>query len=152
MTTKTELSVFSIVRLVVYVLAALVGLAGVVATALGEGQLAQLMTTISAGLLVITGGTAAFNLPKAPDVKDSKTGGLNLNVAEMLPAILAIVEASKNVSASRLVEEVAPSGDAAVEGFATDQEEVVSAQPVELEASASGATDPLAPIRQLMKD
>lgn len=147
---KTELSVFSIIRLVVYVLAALVGLAGVVATALGDGQLAQLMTTISAGLLVVTGGTAAFNLPKASDVQDSKTGGLNLNFAEMLPAILAIVEASKSLSASRIMEEVVPSGDVAVEELPTVPVSVNHAQPVELEASASGATDPLAQLRSMM--
>lgn len=79
------------VRLALYILSALVGLAAVVINVLGYTDLSVLLGTVAGGAATITGGTATFNLPKAPD--QDKAGGFLLDKA--LPAILDIASAAR---------------------------------------------------------
>lgn len=85
---QTKLNPAGWVRLIVYVLSALVGIATVVATTLGYDGVAAVMGTVAGAGAAITGGTAVANLPKAPD--QSLAG---LDVAAILPAVLAISQA-----------------------------------------------------------
>lgn len=79
------------VRLVIYILSALVGLSAVVVNTLGMGELSALLGTVAGAGAAITGGTAVVNLPKAPD--QSKTAGLDVQAA--IPAILDIAAAAR---------------------------------------------------------
>lgn len=78
------------VRLVIYVLSALTGLAAVVVNALGYADLSVLVGTVAGAGAAITGGTAVVNLPKADD---QATGGFKVD--EALPAILDIAAAAR---------------------------------------------------------
>lgn len=80
------------VRLALYVLSALVGLAAVVVNALGMGELSALLGTVAGAAAAITGGTATYNLPKAPD--QHPTGGLN--IAEVVIALRDIAAAARS--------------------------------------------------------
>lgn len=64
---QENLTTLQIVRLGVYGLAVLAGLAGVIADAAGYTDLAGLVTSLATTLLVITGGTAALNLNKGKE-------------------------------------------------------------------------------------
>lgn len=77
------------VRLVIYVIAALLGVAGVVTSALDMGEVSALLATLASAGAAITGGTAVANLPKANDQR----GGLDL--AALLPAIRDISDAAR---------------------------------------------------------
>lgn len=77
------------VRLVIYVIAALLGIAGVVTSALDMGELSALLATLASAGAAITGGTAVANLPKA---NDQKAG---LDLATLLPAIRDISDAAR---------------------------------------------------------
>lgn len=88
---KNNLNVAGYVRLAIYVLSALTGLAAVIVNSLGFSDLSVLIGTVAGAGAAITGGTATFNLPKAPD--QDKTGGFQLNDA--LPAILEIAAAAR---------------------------------------------------------
>lgn len=79
------------VRLAIYVLSALVGVAAVVTTTLGYGDLAALLGTIAGAGAAVTGGTAVVNLPKAPD--QSRTGGFE--IGELAPALQEIAAAAR---------------------------------------------------------
>lgn len=87
---KTHLNPAGWVRLVIYVLSALTGLAAVVVNALGYADLSVLVGTVAGAGAAITGGTAVVNLPKADD---QHTGGFKVN--EALPAILDIAAAAR---------------------------------------------------------
>lgn len=76
-------------RLVIYVIAALLGIAGVVTSALDMGELSALLATLASAGAAITGGTAVANLPKA---NDQKAG---LDLAALLPAIRDISDAAR---------------------------------------------------------
>lgn len=89
--TQQKLSPMAWVRLVIYVLAALVGIAAVVATTLGYGDIATLLGTLAGAGAAITGGTAAANLPKAPD--QAPLAGIDLAaVLHALPTIAAAAQ------------------------------------------------------------
>lgn len=77
------------VRLVIYVISALVGVGAVVATTLGYGEVAGLLGTLAGAGAAVTGGTAVYNLPKAPD--QSPTAGFD--VTAVLGALPAIADA-----------------------------------------------------------
>ena len=87
---KTTLNPAGWVRLVIYVLSALTGLAAVVVNALGYADLGVLIGTVAGAGAAITGGTAVVNLPKADD---QATGGFKVN--EAIPAILDIAAAAR---------------------------------------------------------
>lgn len=97
-----DLTTGGAVRLVVYVVGALIGLAALVATVLGYGELSALLATVAAGAAAITGGTATFNLEKAPDQKTP------LDVRELLPALLQVASAVKDYRQDDTPEVTAP--------------------------------------------
>ena len=88
---NSKLNVAGYVRLAIYVLSALTGLAAVIVNTLGYSDLGILIGTVAGAGAAVTGGTATFNLEKAPD--QDKAGGFQLNDA--LPAILEIAEAAR---------------------------------------------------------
>lgn len=85
------------VRLIIYVISALVGVGAVAATTLGHGDIAALLGTLAGAGAAVTGGTAAYNLPKAPD--QSPTAGIDL--AAVLRAFPTIADAAKQYQASQ---------------------------------------------------
>lgn len=94
---KNHLTTGGTVRLVIYVLSALVGLGALIAPLVGFPALGALLGTVSGAAAAITGGTATYNLPKAPDQR-----GVDLQA--ILPAILALVEGVKGYTPDRPVE------------------------------------------------
>lgn len=86
---KNTLTTGGTIRLVIYVLSALIGLAALILPVVGFPALGALLGTVSGAAAAITGGTATYNLPKAPDQR-----GVDLQA--VLPAILALVEGVKN--------------------------------------------------------
>lgn len=79
------------IRLVIYAISALVGVAAVVALTIGSTELAALLTALSSAGAAITGGTAIANLPKAPD--QHPTAGFELR--EAVPALREIADAAR---------------------------------------------------------
>lgn len=94
---QTKLNPAGWVRLVLYVISALVGVGAVVATTLGYDGMAALLGTLAGTGAAVTGGTAAYNLPKAPD--QSPTAGIDL--AAVLRAFPTIADAAKQYQASQ---------------------------------------------------
>ena len=86
---KKSLTTGGIVRLVIYVLGALTGLAALVLPLFGFTAAGALLGTLAALFAAVTGGTATYNLPKAPDQS-------NVDVAAILPALMALVNEVKN--------------------------------------------------------
>lgn len=88
------------VRLVVYVISALVGVAAVVATTLGYGDIAALLGTLAGAGAAITGGTAVANIQRAPDQKAAPVGvaaGFDLtNAAATVSTIVEALAAYQN--------------------------------------------------------
>ena len=76
-------------RLVLYAVAVLAGLAAVIADTLGYGDIATTVNSLSATLLVLTGGTAAFNIEK---------GKQHVNPVEVLDTIGAVAGAATAVN------------------------------------------------------
>ena len=94
---KNTLTTGGTIRLVIYVLSALIGLAALILPIVGFPALGALLGTISGAAAAITGGTATYNLPKAPD-----QSGVDLQA--VLPAILALVEGVKSYTPDGPVE------------------------------------------------
>ena len=94
---KNTLTTGGIIRLVIYVVSALIGLAALILPIVGFPALGALLGTISGAAAAITGGTATYNLPKAPD-----QSGVDLQA--ILPAILALVEGVKGYTPDKPVE------------------------------------------------
>lgn len=90
-TNAKQLNPMGWIRLVLYVLSALVGIAAVVTNALGYVDLGALLGTIAGAGAAITGGTAVANLPKAPD--QSRFGGFDVRAA--FSAINDIADAAR---------------------------------------------------------
>ena len=88
---KQNLNPAGWLRLVIYVLSALTGIAAVVVNALGYADLSVLVGTVAGAGAAITGGTAVANLPKADD--QHPTAGFEVN--EAIPAILDIAAAAR---------------------------------------------------------
>lgn len=88
---QQKLTPMAWVRLIIYIISALVGLAAVVATTLGYTDIAALLGTLAGAGAAITGGTAAANLPKAPD--QAPLAGIDLAaVLQALPTIAAAAQ------------------------------------------------------------
>ena len=113
---KNTLTTGGIIRLVIYVVSALIGLAALILPVVGFPALGALLGTVSGAAAAITGGTATYNLPKAPDQR-------GVDLAAVLPAILALVEGVKDYTPDKPV-------DAPVEPVTT----------VEVPANAPNAT------------
>lgn len=86
---KNTLTTGGTIRLVIYVVSALIGLAALILPIVGFPALGALLGTISGAAAAITGGTATYNLPKAPDQR-------GVDLTAVLPAILALVEGVKD--------------------------------------------------------
>lgn len=93
---KQNLNPAGWVRLVLYVISALIGVATVVATTLGYDGVAAILGTLAGAGAAVTGGTAVVNLPKAPD--HQPLAGIDL--AAVLPAVLAISQAVQEQQAT----------------------------------------------------
>ncbi|WP_392452058.1 hypothetical protein [Corynebacterium dentalis] len=93
---QTKLNPAGWVRLVLYVISALVGVGAVVATTLGYDDMAALLGTLAGTGAAVTGGTAAYNLPKAPD--QSPTAGMDL--VALLRSFSEITDAVKQYQAA----------------------------------------------------
>ncbi|MGJ4112448.1 hypothetical protein ACN4DU_06570 [Corynebacterium macclintockiae] len=82
------------VRLVVYVISALVGTAAVVANTLGHGDIAGLLGTLAGAGAAVTGGTAVANIQRAPDQKPTPAGvPAGFDVRSAATTVSTIVEA-----------------------------------------------------------
>lgn len=121
-----KLTPMGIARLVMYVVFAAVGLAGFVVNSLGMNELGTLLGSIAAPGLAVVGGTAAFNLPKAPD--QSPAGGFS--VGAVLPALFRIGEAAdlyvKQVGGSAVGRHALPEGEPEVPAAETGDEAYLS--------------------------
>ncbi|MGJ4139062.1 hypothetical protein [Corynebacterium evansiae] len=88
------------VRLVVYVISALIGVAAVVANTLGHGDIAVLLGTLAGAGAAVTGGTAVANIQRAPDQKAAPAGvpaGFDLtNAATTVSTIVEALAAYQN--------------------------------------------------------
>lgn len=89
MATTKKLTGMQAMRLVLYAIAVLAGLAAVIADTLGYGDIAGTINSLSATLLVLTGGTAAFNIEK---------GKQHVNPVEVLDTIGAVAGAAAAVN------------------------------------------------------
>lgn len=89
MTRTNTLTGLQIGRLVLYCIAVVAGLAGVVAETLGYADVASTVNGLSAALLVMTGGTAALNIEK---------GKQQMNPVEVLDTIGAVATAAVTVN------------------------------------------------------
>lgn len=97
----------AIVRLVIYVIGALAGLAAAVLASLGAVDHVALLTAIAGAAATITGGTAAYNIERGRDHQPS--------VAELIAALRGVVtEAQATRTGSTKAEVDAPSADDAV--------------------------------------
>ena len=94
---KNTLTTGGTIRLVIYVLSALIGLAALILPIVGFPALGALLGTISGAAAAITGGTATYNLPKAPDQS-------GVDLAAVLPAIMALVEGVKGYTPDKPVD------------------------------------------------
>lgn len=88
---QSKLTPMGWIRLSLYIISGAVGLGAVVTNALGYVDLGVLLGTIAGAGAAITGGTASYNLPKAPD--QHRTGGFDVLAA--LPAIDEIARAAR---------------------------------------------------------
>lgn len=89
---KNDLTPAGWVRLVLYVITVIVGLVAYVAGQLGAVEVSTAFASMSTALAVLIGGTAAANVPKAPDqgigqVLDRLRGMTTVPVAEAVPVI-----------------------------------------------------------------
>ena len=82
---KNTVNTAGVVRIVIYVIGTLCGLAAVILPLLGIDHLTGMLTALAGAAAVITGGTAVYNVPKAKDQKQ------DLSIAEIGGALLAII-------------------------------------------------------------
>lgn len=84
---QTKISPQAIVRLVIYTLGALAGLAAAILSTLGYVEYAPLLTAIAGAAAIVTGGTAAYNIQRTPASK--------LDVLAILNALREVTDAAK---------------------------------------------------------
>ena len=82
---KNTVNTAGVVRIVLYVIGALCGLAAVILPLVGIDHLTGMLTALAGAAAVITGGTAVYNVPKAKDQKQ------DLSIAEIGGALLAVI-------------------------------------------------------------
>ena len=87
---KQTLTIGGIIRLVIYVIAALIGLASVVVAQLGMVDLSTLLATIAGLAAAISGGTASFAIKQNPGAPIDLAA-----IAAALPALIGAVDASR---------------------------------------------------------
>jgi|GEM_PF-3347116 len=96
---RTTLTIGGIIRLVIYVISALIGLASVVVAQLGMVDLSTLLATVAGLTSAISGGTAAFSIKQKP--------GAPIDLAAIAAAIPALVTAVEQLKANGDEAEVA---------------------------------------------
>ena len=82
---KNTVNTSGVVRIVLYVIGALCGLAAVILPLLGIDHLTGMLTALAGAAAVITGGTAVYNVPKAKDQRQ------DLSIAEIGGALLSVI-------------------------------------------------------------
>lgn len=92
---KNTVNTSGVVRIVLYVLGALCGLAALVLPLLGIDHLTGMLTALAGAAAAITGGTAVYNVPKAHDQKQ------DLSIAEVGGALLAVIREGQALAASK---------------------------------------------------
>ena len=90
---KNTVNTSGVVRIVLYVIGALCGLAAVILPLLGIDHLTGMLTALAGAAAVITGGTAVYNVPKAKDQKQ------DLSIAEIGGALLSIIREGQALAA-----------------------------------------------------
>ena len=92
---KNTVNTSGVVRIVLYVLGALCGLAALVLPLLGIDHLTGMLTALAGAAAAITGGTAVYNVPKADDQKQ------DLSISEVGGALLAVIREGQALAASK---------------------------------------------------
>lgn len=92
---KNTVNTGGAVRIVLYVIGALCGLAALILPLFGIDHLTGVLTSLAGAAAVITGGTAVYNVPK---VKDQNR---ELSIAEVGGALLAIIREGQALAASK---------------------------------------------------
>ena len=92
---KNTVNTSGVVRIVLYVIGALCGLAAVILPLLGIDHLTGMLTALAGAAAVITGGTAVYNVPKAKDQKQ------DLSIAEIGGALLSVIREGQALAASK---------------------------------------------------
>ena len=82
---KNTVNTAGVVRIVLYIIGALCGLAAVILPLLGIDHLTGLLAALAGAAATITGGTAVYNVPKAKDQKQ------DLSIAEIGGALLSVI-------------------------------------------------------------
>lgn len=92
---KNTVNTYGVVRIVLYVLGALCGLAALILPLLGIDYLTGILTALAGAAAAITGGTAVYNVPKAKDQKQ------DLSIAEVGGALLAVIREGQALAAPK---------------------------------------------------
>lgn len=92
---KNTVNTSGVVRITIYVIGALCGLAALVLPLLGIDNLTGILTALAGAAATITGGTAVYNVPKAKDQKQ------DLSIAEVGGALLAVIREGQALATSK---------------------------------------------------
>ena len=92
---KNTVNTSGVVRIVLYVIGALCGLAALVLPLLGIDHLTGMLTALAGAAAAITGGTAVYNVPKADDQKQ------DLSISEVGGALLAVIREGQALASSK---------------------------------------------------
>ena len=92
---KNTVNTAGVVRIVLYVIGALCGLAAVILPLAGIDHLTGLLAALAGAAATITGGTAVYNVPKAKDQKQ------DLSIAEIGGALLSVIREGQALVTSK---------------------------------------------------
>ena len=92
---KNTVNTAGVVRIVLYVIGALCGLAAVILPLVGIDHLTGLLAALAGAAATITGGTAVYNVPKAKDQKQ------DLSIAEIGGALLSVIREGQALAVSK---------------------------------------------------
>lgn len=92
---KNTVNTSGVVRIILYVIGALCGLAALILPLVGIDHLTGMLTALAGAAAAITGGTAVYNVPKANDQRQ------DLSIAEVGGALLAVIREGQALAASK---------------------------------------------------
>ena len=92
---KNTVNTAGVVRIVLYIVGALCGLAAVILPLAGIDHLTGLLAALAGAAATITGGTAVYNVPKAKDQKQ------DLSIAEIGGALLSVIREGQALATSK---------------------------------------------------
>ena len=92
---KNTVNTAGVVRIVLYVIGALCGLAAVILPLVGIDHLTGLLAALAGAAATITGGTAVYNVPKATDQKQ------DLSISEIGGALLSVIREGQALATSK---------------------------------------------------